>query len=114
MATSGQRYGGISLPILGFLTGLPWNPVTEAYAVGLNPERIVVTGGEVTTDFVHGRITIYLNRQGMIQEATMELLAPLPDGIANSAELDGALRALRMRQRITEATRIVIAGGNGS
>jgi len=54
-------YGYISINMLEFLKGKPWDQAALNYVMALEPTCIRVTEGPTTADAVTGRVTVYLN-----------------------------------------------------
>lgn len=80
-----------SIGVLPELVGKPWNDVTLAYVLALNPTSIRVgTGG--TMDARVGRVSVRLyDNSGMISSVEQEVHVCLPDGISNGHTLEMAL-----------------------
>ena len=93
-----SHHGYTSIEALPELTGLPWNEVTQAYVSGLRPSSVAPTHGLVHTDSRPGRVTIWLDKDGMIEKVTQEVSVELPEGFRNGHDLSVALRKLKEAQ----------------
>lgn len=61
------------IPMLEFLKGLPWNELALNYVHALQPSRLRVTNGCTTTDASPGRVTVYVNDDGVIENIEQEV-----------------------------------------
>jgi hypothetical protein len=55
-----SRYGFLSVELLGFLTGKPWDEVALAYVSALRPSyiRVIRHNGSQTMDAMNDRVTV--------------------------------------------------------
>lgn len=77
----------LSLPVLTFLVGQPWDEFALAVVHGMKPTCIRVTDGEETTDAITGRITVNVDVHNKIIEISRECEVGLPEGVKNGHEL---------------------------
>lgn len=73
--------GYISLPVLHFLTGQPWDAVALGLIHTLRPSCLRVTHGEETTDSILWRVTVMLDERDCIQWIQQTVEVGLPDGM---------------------------------
>lgn len=88
-----NRFGYLSLPVLEFLWGQPWDDLALSCVMTLRPSSIRVTAGECTSDACCWRVTVYLNRdQSTIGSIDQEMEIPIYDvARTNGAYISGAL-----------------------
>lgn len=87
------RTSALSIEVLSFLNGRPWDWVALAYVHALRPSSIRVTEGGVTCDSRRWRVTVYL-KEGtrLINRITQEVEVGLPEGVAHGSALNAALK----------------------
>lgn len=84
---SPSRRGYGYMEILSFLTGKPWNKVAMGYVHAVRPSYIRVIKGEETTDSKVWRVSIYIDKDNIIEKIMQEVELGLPDGVHNGCEL---------------------------
>ena len=95
--TQGKYYeppicrGYTRIEVLAFLKGKPWNEIALAYVHAVSPSYIRVIKGEETTDAKAWRVSVYIDRNSIIEKITQEVEVALPDGIQNGYELRKSL-----------------------
>ena len=85
-----ETLGYTTVPVLQNLTGKPWDEVSLAYVMALNPSSIRVSKDGVHLDSREKRITVWL-KNDLIRAVEMEVSVPLPAGIKHGAALSDAL-----------------------
>lgn len=66
----------ISIPMLEFLWGRPWNNVAVNYVMALRPSSVRATSGCVTADASSWRVTVYLEKdERTIRRIEQEVVA---------------------------------------
>lgn len=76
----------ISIPVLNFLWGSPWDMLALASAHALRPSHIRVVEHGTQMDSQLWRVTVYLKR-GRIDRIEQEVEVGLPPGVYNGYEL---------------------------
>ncbi len=68
------RTGFLSMPVLQFLWGQPWDELAMNLVHALRPDciRVLYWGGMETTDGRVTRVTVYLNKDGTIRHMEQE------------------------------------------
>lgn len=74
--------GYMTIPVLDFLIGAPCNNLVLAFIHGLHPTQIRVTSGEVTTDSMHGRVTVRVDKDNKIEGIEQEIVCAYSCGAA--------------------------------
>lgn len=82
-----NRVGYLSIKVLEFLTGYPWNDLALGYVHGLRPSAIRVTKDEETMDSVPYRVTVYVDENDRITGMRQEVEVWLPEGVEHGADL---------------------------
>lgn len=80
-----------SIEMLHFLSNLPWNNLALNYVLGLRPSCIRVATGEVTTDSVKDRVTVYLKSDNRTVARIEQEMWPGAIGVKNGADLHNKL-----------------------
>lgn len=82
------------IPVLPFLNGQPWDELALAFVSMLNPYYIRVTSGELTTDAISPRVTVFMNEDNLtIRKIELENKVWLPETIENGSALMRAANA---------------------
>ena len=81
------RRGFTVVECLPFLKGRPWDETALAYVHALRPAFVRVSKGEVTSDSLFWRVTVYVTDDGAISCIEQEVEVGLPDGISHGHEL---------------------------
>lgn len=81
-----QRYSWISIPVLPFLIGRPWDEHALAFVHALRPSYIRVTTGEETCDVRVWRVTITVDDSEIIQKIEQEVEVGLPVDWENGSD----------------------------
>lgn len=70
-----ERMGYLSLPVLQFLWGQPWDDLALNLVHSLQPSalRVIYWGGVEKTDAIRQRVTIYLNKDDTIRSMEQEV-----------------------------------------
>jgi hypothetical protein len=89
-----SRYGFLSVELLGFLTGKPWDEVALAYVSALRPSyiRVIRHNGSQTMDAMNDRVTVHLGEDDKIEDITQEVQVWLPERVAHGDALRIALK----------------------
>lgn len=80
------------IPVLDFLKGRKWDEIALAYVGALNPKCIRVTRGECTCDAMSERVTVFVDKQDIIQSIDMSVTVHLPDGVDHGHHLSTIIR----------------------
>lgn len=88
-----KRYGFLSIDVLSCLNGKPWDEVALAYVSALKPHyiRVIRYDDGQTADAMQGRVTVYLDKDGLIDRIDKEVRVWLPDRVAHGDALQMAL-----------------------
>lgn len=89
--TPPSNRGSLSVEVLDFLKGKPWDDVALAYVHSLRPTSIRVTTGTVKLDARTWRVTVIVDDKDIIESITQEVEVGLPEGVAHGEALDAAL-----------------------
>jgi hypothetical protein len=84
--------GSLSIKVLEFLKGKPWNDVALGFVHSLRPTSIRVTDGTIKLDARPWRVTVTVDEKDIIQEITQEVVVGLPDKVAHGSALRDALK----------------------
>ena len=89
-----DRRGYLSVEMLSFLCGRPWDEVALAYVSALKPSyiRVIRYNDGQTMDGISDRVTVYLTESLNIESITQEVEVCLPDRIAHGGALRLALK----------------------
>lgn len=89
-----DRHGFLSIEVLGFLIGKPWDEVALAYVSALRPSyiRVIRHDGGQTMDAMQDRVTVHLREDGMIGEIEQSVRVWLPEKVAHGDALRLALK----------------------
>lgn len=68
-----NAYGSLTIEVLEFLKGLPFNNLTLAYIHGLRPSTIRVSHGCICCDSMPNRVTVYLDDSDKIEKISQEI-----------------------------------------
>jgi len=68
-----ETEGFTVIKILEFLWGLPWGEIPLCFIKAVNPTYLRVTNGEVKTDAICGRVTVWLDRNDRIESIDQEV-----------------------------------------
>ena len=99
--TQGKRYehpvsrGYGYMEVLSFLIGKPWNEIALGYVHAVRPSYIRVIKSEETTDSKAWRVSIYIDKDNIIEKIMQEVELGLPDGIYNSCDLRASLDMMK-------------------
>jgi hypothetical protein len=87
-----MRLGYLSIEVLTFLNGQPWDDVARAFVHALRPSEVRVSTGELKSDAKLWRVTVMVDRESRIIGIDQEVEVVLPDGFphghALACELD--------------------------
>lgn len=83
--------GCLSIEVLRFLWGKPWDEVALAYVHALRPTQIRVTDGGIKLNSRCWRVTVYVGKKDTILKIEQEVEVGLPDGVAHGSALEDAL-----------------------
>ena len=87
-----MSFGFLSIEVLTFLNGQPWDDVARAYVHALRPSSTRVSAEALKSDSRLWRVTVMLDAEARITEITQEVEVALPAGIqhghALACELD--------------------------
>lgn len=75
--------GFLSIPVLGFLTGMPWDDHAKNFLMALRPSCVRETWGEIKCDAVCWRVTVLLagtKTAPLVQKITQEVMVGLSKG----------------------------------
>lgn len=86
--------GFLSIKVLEFLNGHPWDDIALGYVHGLRPSSIRVTTGEETCDAQCWRVTVYVDERNAITGMRQEVEVWLPDGVDHGADLRERMKAI--------------------
>lgn len=76
------------IDVLQFLHGRPWDDVAMGFVQALRPDKVRISqDGETKTDFLVGRITVYVDNQALIQNIRWEVEVGLPYGVKDGRDL---------------------------
>lgn len=81
-----SRLSYLSLPVLQFLWGQPWDDVAQNLVHSLRPSVVCVTGGESKTNSVPWRVTVYV-KEGRILSIDQECEVGLAGGFRHGHDL---------------------------
>lgn len=83
-----------TIRVLLELKGKPWDEISLAYVSALRPSRIRVlnAGDAIQLDFRSWRVTVCIEKSGLIDHVFQEVSLDCPPGIHNGEQLDWALR----------------------
>lgn len=86
--------GYLSIEVLTFLNGHPWDEVALAFVHSLRPSsvRVISENEGETADARTWRVTIYLKDADCIKYIRQEVEVSLPEGVAHGSALRDALR----------------------
>lgn len=91
--------GFLSIEVLAFLNGQPWDDVARAYIHALRASEVRISTGALKSDAKLWRVTVMLAPGEIIEEITQEVEVVLPAGIqhghALACEVDRRREALR-------------------
>lgn len=89
-----DRRGYLSIDVLDFLKGKPWDEVSLAYVSALRPSyiRVILHGQGQTLDAMTDRVTVHLDEAGKIDEISQEVSVWLPERVAHGEALRHALQ----------------------
>ncbi len=80
------------IKVLEFLNGKQWDDIALGYVHSLRPSSIRVTEGMITLDARIWRVTVYIDKENVIDYITQEVIVGLPDGVANGEALSEAYK----------------------
>ena len=80
------------IEVLSFLKGRKWDEVALAYVHALRPSSIRVTTGICKLDARIWRVTVYVDKNDIIQEIGQEVEVGLPDGVEHADALEDAFK----------------------
>lgn len=89
-----DRHGFLSIAVLPFLNGEPWDEVALAYVSALRPYyiRVVKHNQGQTLDAMTDRVTVLLGEDDLIGSITQEVRVWLPEKVAHGDALRMALK----------------------
>lgn len=79
----------LSIRVLEFLNGRPWDDLALNLVHSLRPSSIRVTTGEVKCDARTWRVTVYVSKDNIIQKIRQEVEVGLLGDLKNGSDLDG-------------------------
>lgn len=79
--------GYLSIEMLTFLKGQPWDDVARAYVHGLRASEVRVSTGELKSNAKLWRVTVMVDAKARITEITQECEVALPAGIEHGHAL---------------------------
>ena len=88
---AGGVRGFLSVKVLPFLNGRPWDDIALGYVHSLRPSMIRVIRDEETMDAQTWRVSVYVYDGNIIESIRQEVEVWLPDGIGCGADLRQAL-----------------------
>lgn len=81
-----------SINVLAFLNGKPWDDLALGYVHALRPSSIRVTEGIIKLDARVWRVTVYIDKDNIIETIEQEVEVGLPENVANGEALGIALK----------------------
>ncbi len=78
--------GWTTVKVLPELVGKRWSPLTLGFVHGLKPHSITITHGEKTCDGDSDRVTVYIDKGGIIKNVTLGICVGLPSGVQNGGD----------------------------
>ena len=91
------RVGGVTMPVLPMLIGLPWNGLALNMVHALRPSciRVIEPMNMVTTDYVRWRVTVWLEADRRTIEAVDQAVVVGLRGCHHGADVRNKLRGQR-------------------
>jgi hypothetical protein len=88
--TDSQSY--VSIIVLDFLNGKPFDDIAKAYISGLNPTSVRIIYDSEHLDARTGRVTVYLDDNDIIEKISQEITVHLPESVRHGGHLGICLR----------------------
>jgi hypothetical protein len=83
-----DNVGYVVIEVLPFLKGRPWDEVALAFVTTLHPASIRVTEGTIKLDARVDRVTVYVDKENVIQGIEQECLVWLPESVEDGDALE--------------------------